>query len=488
MPDIGALTKIVGKGNALSAEEALQEYAGDLSFMPAIKPSCVIKVTSAEQVKAVIDWANETRTPIVPVSSGPPHTRGDTVPTIGGAIILNMSGMKKIIDISYKEQRAIVEPGVTFGELIPALEKERLRPHMPLLPRPTKSVIGSYLEKEPILQPRHHWCSIDPLLVVQTILGSGDLLQTGSSKGLWTLEEEWEQKKAQKWWNAESYDVVLVSQSSQGTVSVLTWASIKCALLPEVHQTYLVASDKLEPLIDFAYLMLRYRWGEELFILNDQAMASIMAESADEIIPRRATYPPYTLVLGIAGFPDYFPEERVEVQTLDAQELAEKFGLGLRPNLDGLRGEDLINKIYAPPAGIPWKQKAKGAYQDIFFVTTLENTPRFVDQVNAMSRDYDYPTTDIGVYIQPIVQGTSCHCEFNLVYDPESPIETSGVERFVTQGAERLAEAGAYFYRPYGSWKDIAYSNINGEEYAAMKKIKEIFDPRGVLNPGKVCF
>lgn len=488
MPAIDELEEIAGKDNVLTDEETLEEYARDESFVPPVRPLGVARVSSAEKVKAVIDWANRTCTPIVPLSSGPPHFRGDTVPSVGGAVILDMSGMKQIIDVSYKEQRAIVEPGVTFSELIPVLEKEGMRPHMPLLPRSTKSVVGSYIEKEPVLQPRHHWCSIDPFLCVQTILGSGDLLQTGASKGLWTLEEEWEQKKAQKWWNSESYDILLVSQSSQGTVSVLTWASIKCALLPEIHKTFLVGSNSMQPLIELAYLLLRYRWGEELFILNDHAMAAIMAGKGKDLVKLRAAYPPYVLVIGIAGFPDFFPEERVEVQTQDIMETAHRFGLMPTENIDGLRGEDLARKLYTTPKGGCWKQEAKGAFSDIMFVSTLDNAPRFSDEANTMARDYGYASTDIGVYVQPIAQGTSCHCEFVLFYDPDNPIETEGVESFVTRGAERLARSGAYFYRPYGMWKDIAYDNVNGEEYAAIKQIKDIFDPGGILNPGKVCF
>jgi len=62
------------------------------------------------------------------------------------------------------------------------------------------------------------------------------------------------------------------------------------------------------------------------------------------------------------------------------------------------------------------------------------------------------------------------------------------VKRLVTEGARQLALKNAYFYRPYGAWKTIAYERASGEEFAALKRIKEIFDPNDILNPGKVCF
>ena len=58
---------------------------------------------------------------------------------------------------------AMVEPGVTFGELIPAVEKEGLRLNMPLLPRKSKSVVGSMLEREPVIMPKYQWDISDPL-------------------------------------------------------------------------------------------------------------------------------------------------------------------------------------------------------------------------------------------------------------------------------------------------------------------------------------
>jgi FAD/FMN-containing dehydrogenase len=95
--------------------------------------------------------------------------------------------------------------------------------------------------------------------------------------------------------------------------------------------------------------------------------------------------------------------------------------------------------------------------------------------------------TLIGVYLQPTVQGTSCHCEFSLSYDPKNKEEVNKVKRFVTEGRRALANTGAFFSRPYGPWADIAYSRAV-ETVVALRKVKNIFDPNGVMNPGKLCF
>jgi len=74
-----ALVKIIGSENVADGSEALEVYTNDLSFVQRIRPGSVVKADSAGAVEAIVKWANETRTPLVPVSSGAPHFHGDTV-------------------------------------------------------------------------------------------------------------------------------------------------------------------------------------------------------------------------------------------------------------------------------------------------------------------------------------------------------------------------------------------------------------------------
>ena len=53
--------------------------------------------------------------------------------------------------------------------------------------------------------------------------------------------------------------------------------------------------------------------------------------------------------------------------------------------------------------------------------------------------------------------------------------------------SKALSDAGAFFSRPYGPWSDIAYAKCP-DTVAALKKVKGILDPKGVMNPAKLCF
>ena len=60
-------------------------------------------------------------------------------------------------------------------------------------------------------------------------------------------------------------------------------------------------------------------------------------------------------------------------------------------------------------------------------------------------------------------------------------------KRFVTEGCQALANAGAFFSRPYGPWADIAFGRCP-DTVITLRKLKDIFDPNGIMNPGKLCF
>ena len=151
------LAEIVGVENITDNPEILRAYSEDHSFVASGRPQRVVRPHSTLEVQEIVKWANKFITPLVSVSSGMPHFRGHTVPSTGDAIIVDLSAMKKIMMIDRRNRVAMFEPGLTFSELMPVLEKEGLGLYMPLVPRGSKSVLGSYLEREPITMPRHHW-------------------------------------------------------------------------------------------------------------------------------------------------------------------------------------------------------------------------------------------------------------------------------------------------------------------------------------------
>ena len=74
------LMQIAGPSQVSQEAAVLGAYARDVSFVNAVKPGYVVKPQTGQEIQSLVKLANETGTPLVPVSSGPPHFRGDTVP------------------------------------------------------------------------------------------------------------------------------------------------------------------------------------------------------------------------------------------------------------------------------------------------------------------------------------------------------------------------------------------------------------------------
>jgi FAD binding domain/FAD linked oxidases, C-terminal domain len=482
------LVNIVGADNVSDGQAALDEYARDISFVNAVRPVCVAKPTKSDDIQKIVNLANETLTPLVPVSSGPPHFRGDTVPGTGGAVVVDLSGMKKVVLIDRARRVAMVEPGVTFGELIPKVEKEGLRLNMPLLPRKSKSVIGSILEREPVIMPKYQWDVSDPLACAGVFFGTGDEFRTGQAAGPGTIDEQWAVggvQKAPYGPGTASYHRLL--QGAQGTMGIVTWLSMRCELLPHLEEPFVVGSSNLETLLDLTSWLIRLRIVNECFILNNTNLAAIFTKKwPKDYHTLKDTLPPWTLFYTVAGY-EYFPEERVSSRIKDITGITQRLGVEAVKAAGSVSANDLLKAVQKPSGEPYWKLRYKGACQDIFYLTIYGKLEGQIGVMNELVEKAGYSASDMGVYIQPIVQGTSYHCEFNLFYDPENPRELNRVKELSTSAVKTLINKDAFFSRPYGESAGLIF-NRDAATVSVLHKFKKIFDPNNVMNPGKVCF
>jgi hypothetical protein len=482
------LTEMIGKEKVINKQKTLDRYSHDSSFASPMRPRLIVEPRNADDVQKTVVWANQTKTPLVPVSSGEPHFRGDTVPSVPEAVIVDLRRMDKIIRIDRRNRMVIIEPGVTYTQLQPALAEQGLRLSTPLLPRQSKSVIASLLEREPTLIPKYNYTLPEPLRCLEVVWGNGEILRTGEAGGYYpTLEQQWEMGLAQVFSGGPGQvDYYRLVSGAQGSMGIVTWASVKCEILPKVHKFFFIPADDLKGLIECAYRLLRVRLGDEFFVLNSANLAAILSRHGDGIQALKSKLPPWVIIMGIAGR-DLFPEEKMDFQEKDTRDIVQQLGLKLLPAVSGIRAGQIMSTILNPSPVPYWKLTYKGGCQDIFFMTTLDKTQEFVDTVFAAANALRYPVSDIGIYLQPQHQGTSCHCEFNLPYNSGNKIETDRVRQLLEKCSEALIKQGAYFSRPYGIWADMVY-NRDARNKEMIKTIKGIFDPNNILNPGKLCF
>ncbi len=196
--------------------------------------------------------------------------------------------------------------------------------------------------------------------------------------------------------------------------------------------------------------------------------------------------PEWIVIISVSGKGE-FAKDRVNYLEADMQDIAKKYNVELLSEIKGVPNYKVV-EIITKSCENYWKLRLKGSCQDIFFITTLEKAPLFIKKATEYLQTQQFSPQNLGIYIQPLTQGCNCHCEFDLYYDPNDDKETSTVKRIFSELSTKLMDMGAYFTRPYGEWADQMYERIDPEISLALKKVKNIFDPDDVLNPGVLCF
>jgi len=464
----------------------LESFAVDHSFVQKGHPALVVYPETSADVQEIVRVSNATATPLIPVSSGPPHHRGDTVPTHGG-VIIDFSRMNRILEIDAVSRYTRIEPGVRYTDLITELRKEGLRICTPLLPRRTKSVLTSILEREPTLIPKYQYDYMDPLLTLEVVYGTGDDFRTGSASGPGTLET----LKADKVnpWGPGSIDYFRLLSAAQGSMGLVTWAVIKTEVLPTVQQLFFIPAQDAAALVNCANALLLRRVGDECLILDKIDLANILSPlTGGGVETVTDSLPPWTLIVAIAGY-ERRPDERIAIQKKYLEESCTVFGLTPHSTLPGVTGgtEGFLELLANPWMDDPhWKHRTAGAAHDIFFLAPMSKVAGLASLMAQIITDQGYPADHMGTYLQPMVQGRGCHCEFTLFPQDGDAAEAARLEKVIFEASHRLLQAGAFFSRPYGPWADMVY-DAYPEGVAALNKLKDIFDPNHILNPGKLC-
>jgi hypothetical protein len=344
------------------------------------------------------------------------------------------------------------------------------------------------LEREPVVMPKYQWDISDPLATLGLVMGNGEEFRTGQAAGPGTIEEQWAAGAVQK----APYGPGPIGWhrffvGAQGTMGIITWASLRCELLPKLEEPYFVGSPTLAPLLDMTEKLMRRRLPNECFILNKTNLAAIMAKDwPKDYQELKYSLPNWILFYNLAGY-DYFPEDRVAYQAKDILGITRQLGLEAVRAIGRISANELLKTVQQPSAEPYWKLRYKGASQDIFFLTTNDKLEGFIKTMDVMADNSGYPVTDMGIYLQPAVQGTSCHCEFDLFYDLDNKNEAELVKGLNRNAVKALMSNGAFFHRPYGENARMIM-NKDAASVTALNKVKKILDPNNILNPGKLCF
>ncbi len=484
-------SEVITRLKEISPTGSVNNNAEDLHFVAqyelqkrAHPPICIVKPGNSEELANIIQFTNDHNLCLTVTSSTGKHRKGG-ITNQDTHILVDLSHWKKIDLIDRRNRVCRVEPGVTYSQLLTELASHGMTIPMPLAPREGKSVLAATMDREPSTWANKQWDSGDPVCSTEFFFGNGERFRTGAAGGPGSIEQQRQSGGAQKYASGPSQtDFHRVVMGSQGTFGVVNWITLRTEILPTLQEHYLVCADNLPDLFDFIYAVQRGLLGEQSFIMNRTAAALLMsAENNQAYNEFRNSLPEFLCLQSIAGF-ERLPKERLVFHKEDIERIAHDSNLHLESLTGKLSATELFNKATHVYGEEDWRDTLRGGCLSIIFQSTLDRVPSFVSIFKELSVELGFRDSEIGIYIQPIVQNHACHIELLIAYNPHSTQEIEQVQKLERQGTRKLMDNGAFFSRPYGSAADLVW-NQNPSNTQLIKTIKKIFDPKNVLQRGK---
>jgi glycolate oxidase len=225
---LARLAEIVGSEHVLTDDEAMAGYTHDETPMLSGQPEVVVRVGNTDEVSAILKLANQRLIPVTPRAGGQ-GLSGGSVPVMGG-IVLSVERMKRILEIDHQNLMVTVEPGVITGDLHRAVEAQGL--FYPPDPANLDSCCLGGNVAEGAGGPRavKYGTTKDYVTGLEVVLPSGEVLSLGG--------------KLVK--DVSGYNLVQLMIGSEGTLGVVTKIVLRLLPLPKAQIDLLVPYDTLE--------------------------------------------------------------------------------------------------------------------------------------------------------------------------------------------------------------------------------------------------
>ncbi|WP_329361244.1 FAD-binding oxidoreductase [Streptomyces sp. NBC_01483] len=443
---LGLLARDLPPDRLATDPAALAAYATDRSGTRSDGlPLAVVHARRTEDETVTLRHAHALRVPVVPRGAGTGLSGGATAGE--GALVLDLATMNRILELSPDDQLAVVEPGVITAELDRAAAGHGLR----YAPDPASAALstigGNIATNAGGLRCAKYGVTRDSVLGLEAVLAAGTVVRTGrrTVKGV------------------TGYDLTALLTGSEGTLAVITSATLRLRPVPVATATLAAYFASFEAAAEASYALtragaepalaelvdgpvlgavdpaLRERGAALLLVQCDGAGAAIEAEAVSRLLAPLATTVETTA-------------DPAEAEALLA---ARRLAL---PALERL-GRPLIEDIAVP------RSRLAEAVREIRAVSVRHDVPVFT-----LAHAADGNLHPI-IVVDPALPGL-----------PDAAWEAAG-EIFALAlrlGGTLTGEHGVGVLK-----RQWVADELGPAAHALQRRLKEAFDPRGILNPGK---
>ncbi|MCC5801048.1 glycolate oxidase subunit GlcD [Rossellomorea vietnamensis] len=448
------LVSIVGEDNYRDTPAEKLVYSYDATPNYQSMPDAIIVPRSTGEVSAIVKICNEHRIPIVPRGSGTNLCAG-TCPTEGGLVLL-FTHMNNILELDEENLTITVQPGVVTLDLIHAVEAKGL--FYPPDPSSMKiSTIGGNInENSGGLRGLKYGVTRDYVLALEAVLPNGDIIRTGG--------------KLAK--DVAGYDLTRLFVGSEGTLCVITEATLKLVPMPETKQTMLALYQDIEAAAKSVSNIISNRIIPTTLEFLDQPTLEVVEDFAKIGLP---TDVKAVLLIEQDGPPEVVARDMKRIEEVCVENDAVSVQLAKTEiESDALRTA---------------RRSALSALARLKPTTILEDAtvPRseiakMVKAINDIAERHELKICTFGHAgdgnLHPTVATDARdHDEMERVEAAFEEIFAHAIEL----GGTITGEHGVGMMKaPYLEWK------LGAEGINAMKMIKQSFDPKNIMNPNKV--
>ena len=452
-----AARAIVSPENLLTEAGAVWAYGYDNSRRHT-PPAAVALPGEQAQVVALVRLCNEHRVPLVARGAGT-ATTGAAVPLAGG-LVLSLERMKRILKVDPANRVMVVEPGVTNREVQQAAAEHGF--FWP--PDPTSSPVctvgGNLAVNSAGPKAVKYGATWENTLGLKAVTGDGREIHTGvyTTKGV------------------VGYDLTRLIIGSEGTLALITEATLKLTPLPEAKRTLqAVYADISGAAAAVSRIMAQPVTPCALEFMDNTAI-ELVRDYAGAPIPEGAG----ALLMIEADGPAGYIDEAVAAIRAAAEGEGPDSGL---VEFKAAESEEQVRELWETRRALSPAQRKiapKKINEDV--VVPVSRIPELIGGLRALSEEHRITIVNFG-------HAGNGNIHVNLLVNPDDADEMSRAHRCLDEVFALVLKLDGTLSGEHGvgiEKRDFIQREIDPPTLELMRAIKRQFDPNGILNPGKL--
>ncbi len=444
-------------GRVFSGEAISTDYDHDeMTEYGHFLPEAVLQALTTEEVSAVLRYCNEQGIAVTPRGAGTGLCGGCVA--IHGGVVLSTEKMKKVLEVDVKNMTATVEPGVLLMEFPKALEGTGLF-YPPDPGEKTATMGGNAMTNAGGMRAVRYGVTRDYVLGMEVVLASGEVITLGGKNVK----------------NSSGYSLIDLMVGSEGTLGFLTKLTVKLIPEPKVNTSLLIPFDSLDKCIEAVPAVL----GCGCEPTAVEFMEREVIACAEEYLGKQ--------------FPDTSADAYLLVRLDGASDAA------LKPMIDLLT--DVALRLGAKDVLLADTDERKESIWNSrgAFLEAIKGSTPSMDECDVVVprdriADFVKKSVEIGQRLNIRIRSFGHAGDGNLhIYACQDALADAEWKQRVQQVMDELYEAakalGGEVSGEHGighAKRSFLHESLGDTQMTIMRGVKAAFDPKGILNPGKV--